>query len=385
MRVSPVGLYFNSYSSKSNFNKNVTVLKNNQSNQDSKYNYASVLSFMPNVTFTSRKPFLLNIEKYLTAFDELICPYSGKPMIPRPIFEQVLTTEALEKKQGKRVSASEAIEVLSGFEGNMHEVELKVFQRLKEDSGRHPKKTLAELLEMLKPQSERELDKNQFKIFRTIDYLSEGLPERLKGDVAILTGKAQRLVEKKDPQAPFSRSKFVSDIAGLEKYFANKELFRRVHKASLELLNPQNNVLAFVVNNSGKSSTEVGRKLLEPAVMTFEHIVPHKDHGTKEYSNGLLVSAGFNFERGEMSFTDWLEKHPEIPGYCQKYINGIIALIKRENLTQYEQYPAAVAETLKRESNGAIVLDLNDEEAQRVSKPLFSFLDGVRVRIFVEV
>lgn len=329
--------------------------------------YTSSVNFTPfNVNFTSGKSRLLRLGRILTTSD-LICPYSGKFMVPRHIFDRELTLETLEKNGGRIIRAPEAINVISQFEEHLHEIESKVLKRLKEESIAHPNMTLQDILIMLQPDSLKALQKKQIKTFNTINYLAQDLPENLKTKILQITEEARQKVQENNPEMVFLRKPFIADIVQLEEEFADKNQFKIICKAARSLDNSTNDVNAFIVKYSRRSSQEIGKRIVEPSIMTFEHIIPQSKYekikGTKEgmneFPNGLLTTSGFNGKRQDIPFLDWLEKNPNVPNYCQRYIDSVITLINRKGLLEYRNYPRLVADTLRQESNGLIDLDIS--------------------------
>ena len=70
-------------------------------------------------------------------------------------------------------------------------------------------------------------------------------------------------------------------------------------------------------------------------------------------------------------FTKFIQRFPNIPELCQKYVEEIIKAIYNGELKRNETYPYKIQRTLEKESGGKIKLDLTDykyspDEAKRL-------------------
>lgn len=60
-----------------------------------------------------------------------------------------------------------------------------------------------------------------------------------------------------------------------------------------------------------------------------------------------------------MPLEKYMRRYPDIPRYCQQYINQIISLIYKGKLGGCETYPYKIKKTLAQETKGQVVLNLS--------------------------
>lgn len=78
----------------------------------------------------------------------------------------------------------------------------------------------------------------------------------------------------------------------------------------------------------------------------------------ENWINCLLACKDCNSKKGNIPFGKWLKLHPEIIGNIQKHIDQVVELINTGKIIGYDEYPEAVAKTLKEASRGKINLDV---------------------------
>lgn len=313
--------------------------------------------YPPNINFSG----LRSIRKEgLFIFSEpgIICPYSGIKMVPSSLFKTVLTEEALSG------TGRAAIKALSQFEESMFETERKIFDKLKALRENDPKASLQALLALCRPESLDKLQKAQYKIFSVIEELSGQLPQDSPNKAALnpVLEDARNLAANDTIRRIFKRKAFIAKLSQIRDTIPpekqeERQIFDKICAAAQELKTSENNVHAFVVKYSGRSSTEIGQRLVEPSVSTFEHIIPDSEDGEMALSNGLAVCRKFNKKRSNMPYKQFIELYPQIPENCQRYMDCVIDLIRKHRYTEYASYPQDIASKLFVESEGLINID----------------------------
>ena len=116
---------------------------------------------------------------------------------------------------------------------------------------------------------------------------------------------------------------------------------------------------AFVVKYSKRSQKEITRRLFIASTATIEHIVPAFLGGANTMGNFLLTSASGNRYRENMPLVEYIKRHPNIPNFCQSYIDCIIEQIENGLMQGNETYPYKIKQKLFEESQGRILISLS--------------------------
>lgn len=313
-----------------------------------------------NVNFSGGQSLLKRTENFLFVTEGIPCAYSRIRMVPQHIFEGVLTEDALSG------TSRAAIKVLSQFEQNMFNTEKAVFTRLRELRENKPTALLQDLLMSCRPESLRKLQQTQYETVAAIEALGKQLPEDSpsKASLARILEEANILIAKDSISMgrTFKRKVFIAKLNRVRDAITpdktdEQQIFDRICTAAQELKTSETSVHAFVVKYSGRSSSEIGQRLVEPSVSTFEHIIPDSEDGDLSLSNCLAVSRKFNHRRGKMPLSKFIELYPDIPENCQFHMDYVISLIRRHNYTQYASYPQVSSGNLLIASDGLINLD----------------------------
>lgn len=315
-----------------------------------------------NVNFSGGQSLLKRAGNFLFATEGIPCAYSGIPMVPQHIFKGVLTEDALSG------TSRAAIRVLSQFEENMFKTEKSVFRKLKELGEDNPKYSLQDLLMSCRPESLRKLQQTQYETVAAIKELGKQLPEDSlsKASLTNLLDEANILIAKDSTsmERSFKRKVFIAKLNRVRDAITpdktdEQQIFDRICTAAQELKTSENNVHAFVVKYSGRSSSEIGQRLVEPSVSTFEHIIPDSQDGGSSLNNCLAVSRKFNHRRGKMPLPAFIKLYPDIPKNCQFHMDYVINLIRRHKYTQYASYPQVSSANLLMASEGLIKVNFS--------------------------
>lgn len=314
------------------------------SNQDT-YNFSLIKK--SEISFeSSRLPFY--------KMNDIPCPCCGRIMVPISVFSARLTEKVLSG------SSKKAIRVLSKFKKNMHKTENLCFKKIKESSEKSPNKTLNQIVNGFREKSRKHLNANQFKTLKEIDELGKELSVESEQKLRELTDRSRFLILTDQPDNFFKRKTFIKKIFKLTEEFPEKEIGEKIYKKSLELNTSENDINAFMVKYSQRSSSEIGQRLVSKSVSTIEHIKPQADNGENCVKNYILECAGCNNSRNETPLDEWIKNaHPEMTKNTQKHMDIIIDLINKNKVKDFVFYPAQVAQTLETESKGLIKLDIS--------------------------
>lgn len=311
------------------------------------------------------------VEFFLADFNDLPCPCCGVKMLSNKEWEK-LNNDVLGH------SSEKAVEALSKYEEYMHPVEKACFNEIKELSKKNPQKRLDEILASVREYHLKRLMVKELDVLNVVEEASATLPEKQFKAFKSLTDQAEENIIKQDSGDSFKRKDFLSKAHGLIEEFPKSEKATGEHLFEIikTLPSSDKDADAFMVKYSGKnekgqkrSSKEIGQSLLTPSLGTFEHVKPKYVGGDYGDSNGLLECKECNNNRGHLSFEEFAKLHPlmitnpnnpEGKGNLQMHMDLIIEKIKKGLIKDHNNYPKEISETLKRESDGIIKLDISE-------------------------
>jgi len=277
-----------------------------------------------------------------------------------------------------------AVKALSYFEGNMHKVEKGCFDILKAVSEKKPSRTLQGILASVRPEYFEKLKLTQFKIIDQLDEVGKGLSADSARRLKVITSTAKNCITCEGNYDSFKRKPMLDQIFKLKRQVQEKEIADQLYKIVQTLPASGDDLNAFVVKYSQRSSREIGQRLVSPSTGTVEHIKPRSLGGASDDVNYMLECAGCNNPRGNQIFSDfvadnpqmihnipvgtdmgglsteeWVKIHPEHKGNIQKHFDEVIDKINDGTIEGHDWYPALVAKTIEKESSGSVVLDLS--------------------------
>ena len=287
----------------------------------------------------------------------MIDPYSGITMLSSD--ELSMAEKALDKCK----DAKTTIKVLSRYTKNMLPVEKDMFEIFKEYSKKNPSGSFIDCLNNLRPEAHKKLMLEEFDILDKVDDMSRMASSDLALAVRHKTTKCRDVILNDNPEKPFKRKTLINSLDEIIPNKNEQELFNRLKEQIEYLPTSGTSKNAFIVKytDSSKPRTheEIAKRLLRPALQSAEHIHPDSLGGANALGNFILTSAGRNSERGNMPLPNFITKYPDIPRYMQTHANQIIDNIHKEKLKGIEDYPYLLKDSLYKESNGLISLDLS--------------------------
>lgn len=289
----------------------------------------------------------------------ITCPYTGIRMISGSMMNRI------QVKLGECRNIKEKLFLLSRYASHMQPVEHRIFDHITYFIDSNPDKGLADFFSS---NYEFHLEKLRLEEFRVIDkvdekssILSTGTQLKLRKE----TTSCRTRILSISSDSVFRRKGFLSALEGIQPRNPYEErVLSEIRNLALFLPTSGSSEHAFIVKYKVRNEDEVLSRLLMGSVATIEHIRPHSMGGKNELSNFMLVSRNGNKYRENNPLSAYIDRNPNIPEYCQIYINEIIDSIKKGALKGNEDYPFKLKETLFNESEGRILLDLSEMKSK---------------------
>ena len=314
---------------------------------------------------------------FLKNLDNIPCPCCGIKMIKSSDFAKLDDT-VLSK------SSRNAVEALSKFEESMHPIEKSCFKILKKLSNEAPRKQLNDLLLSVRGGHLENLKLTEFKILDQLDEVGKKLSKNSAKFLNEITKTSRKLIMGEGQSDFFRRKTVLKNVFNLKARIQEKEVADELYKIAQKLPSSGDDMDAFIVKYSERTSKEIGQRLVSSSIGTVEHIKPKFNGGEGSEKNYILECAGCNNPRGNqpfsefvaenpgmvhnipegtdmngLSLSEWFELHPEHKGNVQKNMDVVIDKINSGLIKGYNWYPATVSKTLEDESKGAIKLDIS--------------------------
>lgn len=101
-------------------------------------------------------------------------------------------------------------------------------------------------------------------------------------------------------------------------------------------------------------------RLIEPVIVTLEHIRPHSKEGKNSMYNFLPACSICNNKRGNVDFTKWFNLHPEIEKYIKRSLKELQKTFKSLPYPSKEilNYIQEVIKSLSQESKGCLNVNI---------------------------
>lgn len=282
------------------------------------------------------------------------CLCCGLEMLHPDIYTELLKSRELSGP------ASLAIPVLKTFERIMHPVERQVFNMFKTMSAKYPEKNFKELLQMKKDIHELALVKIQSIIFNKISFYRRILPKKTARQLRKLMIKTNDIIFDPEPHNPFSRRIFINKLKNIIKNIESSKIKEEILEIARRLPRSSDEVCAFVVKNTRKSSHVIALNLIHPAVGTFEHLMPKCMKGINNSLNFALECSYCNNSRHNYPIAFQIEENPFMPQNAQIQADVLISL-ERKGLCNKE-YIKNLKNVLQQLSDNIICLDISKIE-----------------------
>ena len=291
--------------------------------------------------------------KPLRKLRNIICPYRGIEIIPSE------TIKDFEKKLEKCKTALDCVELLSKYQDNMLPTEKEIFAIFKAFVGLNPNDNLKSCLQMIRGNCLTKLKLEELEVLDEVDLLTHKLCAKTALEFRAKTTKCRQIIISNNERDFFKRKIFLASLEGISPKENEREIFSDIKNKALFLPTSESSKNAFVVKYSKRTQKEIVRRLFVASTATIEHIIPASLGGANTMGNFLLTSASGNRYRENMPLVEYIKRHPNIPQYCQKYIDCIIEQIHNGLLLGNETYPYKIKQKLFEESQGRILISLS--------------------------
>lgn len=304
----------------------------------------------------------------LKELDDITCPYSGVKMLSGNKMTRV------ENRLANCPDLYESMQVLNPYKSCMQKLEKQIYGEFKVYEKLHPGATANDCLRELRPECLAKLRIEEFQVLDNIDNISNNLsPVEALKIRRLTTNARKRILDDKDNQI-FKRKDLLDNLEVVTQNFKNKKLVHDISEVANKLPKSSTNFNAFVVKYADRSQTEIMARLLRPSVASIEHITPKSINPDHTLANFMLAAKDWNTDRGNMPLPEYIDKHPNIPVYSQRYANDIIKAIHNKKLQNVDWYPYMLKEKLYNESEGIIQIKLDnykisEEEAFKDAAP----------------
>ena len=299
---------------------------------------------------------------FLKRLRNITCPYTGIRMIPSQ------TMSRIESKLAGMKNIREKINYLSRYAPNMLPVEHRIFDHITYYLDSNPDKGLTDFFAEGRDEHLAKLTLEEFKVIDRVDTKSALLSVRTQLQLRKETTDCRIRILDNDGNLFFKRKDFLEALMSIKaKNPYEERVLSEIMNLAVFLPTSASSESAFMVKYSRRNEEEILRRLLVGSVATIEHVKPHSLGGKDLASNFLLVSNNGNKYRENIPLSVYIDRNPNIPDYCQTYINEIIACIRKGELRGHEDYPCMIRKTLFEESEGRILLDLSHYHYSEVS------------------
>lgn len=256
---------------------------------------------------------------------------------------------------------------------NLLDEENNVFMKIKEASSDLSDKNKAKVLKEVSKAERRILlphdDKNHFRRSRFINTLVRisqhdvlnnieerinKLPQSQKEEALERFHEAKTLLENNPYNTNIKGKSPIERVRELQAEFAPDTLdepneLEPIINIASKLPTSKSSVNAFIIEMSDRSDKDIAMRLVSESLGTVEHVVPESKGGPDEAYNFIYATKSRNEERGNMPMKYFIRKYPDIPKYCQQYMNDVMKAGQSSQLRGHEWYPYVIRETLREE------------------------------------
>ena len=292
--------------------------------------------------------------KPLRRLKNIICPYRGIKIISSGAIKE------FEKRLEGCETAFEAVDLLSNYYSQMLPVEKEIYAIFKDFVSVNPDDNLKNCLQMIRNSSLTKLKLEEFMVLDEVDILTQKLCAKTALEIRAKTTKCRQIIISDNEKDFFKRRVFLDSLEGVVPKENEREIFSDIKNKALFLPTSESSKNAFIVKYSKRSQTEIARRLFIASTGTIEHVTPSSLGGLNNIGNFLLTSASGNRYRENMPLVEYIKRHPNIPKYCQQYIDCVIDEIHQGFMKGFETYPYKIKQKLFEESKGKILISLSN-------------------------
>ena len=258
----------------------------------------------------------------LRGLENVTCAYCGEVM-PSSRQVQKFAVEASLIKDRKLAR------YLSGYEHYMKSNERQALFFIKDALERFPHCNLKEILEVIFPYHVARLEQQQKAILDKMQSLAGGFSFHDRDLTLELVKKGRASIGQKSDMRHFKRNRFITEFYNLKEQFENP----RSHVYAMDVISSMpsthTSTDAFLVKYKRKECPEIAARLLSPAQVTVEHLVPQSQGGKNNIENLVLACGEDNSTRRSQPLDTMPQIRLNLPHYCKT--------VKKELLRNFDK------------------------------------------------
>lgn len=335
----------------------------------------------------------LNKEHPKTRYSVLLEHISNPPQL----FVSYLSKS---KKLTEREYNKKVFLMLNKFKKQMHPTEKKAFEVIEKAHKKNKNLSMRLLVQSLRPQYIKKLQKEQFIALDNIGLVIDKLPKEESEKIKELLNRSKSIIIADASDDPFRRKVFIAKahaiIDPLPKSDVKFEILRIMNK----LPNSSTSVSAFIVKYSGyvkvfnkntsqfelksRSSKGIGEGFICKSQNSLEHVKAKSAIRSVKNKNNpshlTFECAGCNNARGHTPLDEWVMLNPQMPKNTQKAFNSLIKISNsgKHGIVRYEWYIRDLANTFEQESKGLIKVDTSKLKQKTPPLDLASLVNHFR-------
>lgn len=137
---------------------------------------------------------------------------------------------------------------------------------------------------------------------------------------------SKRKLNKEEIIVPFTRKSFIYDVVRIIEDYPDSDIQDKVISIAQKLPTSKDCLAAYVVKITTEHSDKIGYRLVWPSLASIEHLLPRSCGGADVMANFGGATTRENSARKNIDFVEQLEKRPETPINCQKYVDKLVEL-----------------------------------------------------------
>lgn len=144
-----------------------------------------------------------------------------------------------------------------------------------------------------------------------------------------LMSEAKARLDKNEIVVSFSRKAFMYDLMKIIEDIKDDEFQSYVIKTVQKLPTSKESFSAFMMKLMPATSDKIGHALVWPSLASVEHILPRSCGGPDLMKNFGAASTRENSDRKSIDFVTQIQRRPQTPQNCQKYVDRLVELYRQ--------------------------------------------------------
>ncbi len=300
----------------------------------------------------------------INAFDNVPCPACGRKMLPKEKFLEF-------QDKIDNADSDEYLDILGDYKDYMHPVELSVFEEISEISKATGEKDVRKLLESLRDTKLPVLQKVQIDKVKQMTYLARRLPKDEKKVLLRKINGLQKIIYKKNSEAPFRRKILIDRISKIN--IKNKHKYDKLQQIVKSFPTSFDMNSAWIVKYSGKNKKGEDWNSHDIAMRMLCYSVPNTDHilargielNHDDLSNYMAMHTSCNTQKSSKPFLQWYFENKNLRAKSLKsYFEKSQELISSGQISdsRYNSYVANATQLIREISNGVVDIKTDEKE-----------------------